>query len=163
MAPTIAAIAIDISFDITEATSAFTRKSDLIVTPAIKQLQDRRTTIQITNPNAHSFSINHGTVFAKFKTLTLGRANHVQTMSLEQLTLVSSHLEEANNVINQFIQTPNSPSDKQWYPIPGTCEDPTKLLPVERRISNELVRLRDLERLNRMRRAFLDQFSSKNC
>ena len=100
-------IAIDTSSGITEGTTAFTRKSDLVATPAINQLKDGETTIQVTKPSAHIFTINQGTVVANFNILTNGQSSHVRQMSLQQLTVVSSHPEEANSVINQLFQTPN--------------------------------------------------------
>ena len=60
MVPTIAATDIDISFGITEATPASTRKSDLTLTPAMDQHPHGQTTLQVTNSNAHTFTISHG-------------------------------------------------------------------------------------------------------
>ena len=53
-------------------------------------------------------------------------------MSLDRLTFVSSHPYQADNVINQFFQTPDSPVDKRWYQAPEICEDPTTLNQLER-------------------------------
>ena len=91
MVPNITATEIDNSFKITEATTAFNQQPDFILTPAVNQLQDGRTTSQFTNPNAHMFIISHGGVVANFKKLKPVQASHVQPMSLEQPTLVFSH------------------------------------------------------------------------
>ena len=69
MVPTITKTEIDTSFEINEATLAFTRKSDLNVTPAMKELKDGRTTIQLRNPNAHTLTISHGAIVANVKAL----------------------------------------------------------------------------------------------
>ena len=139
MVTTITATELDTSFGRTEATPAFTRKSNLIMTPAMNELRDGRTTFQITNLNAYTFIISHGAIVDYCKIITPGQANHLRPMSLEQLTLVSSHVEEVNNVIHQLFQTPCSPVDKRWYPTPKTCEDPTKLNPTERRAYHEIL------------------------
>ena len=125
--PTITAAELDTSIGITEATPAFTRQSDLIATQARNELRDGRTTIQVMNPNAHKSTISHGAVLANFKTLTHGQANHVRPMLLEQLTLASSHREDADIAISQLFQTPNSTVNKRLYPTLETREDPTKL------------------------------------
>ena len=142
----------------------FYPNADLIVTPAMNELLDERTTIQVRNPNVHTFTINHGEVVANFQILTLGQASHVWPLPLRQLTLVPSHPVEANNVIKQLFRTPDSPVDRQWYPTPETCEDPTKLNPTEQWIYDENQRLRKLKKHDRalddeQRKAFLDQFN----
>ena len=102
MVPTIAATEIDSYFGITEATPVLSRKSVLIVTPPMDQLQDRRkTTIRVTNLNAHTFKISHGTVVANFKKLTAEQAIPVLLMFLDQLSFASMYRDEANFVINQ--------------------------------------------------------------
>ena len=83
---------------------------------------------------------------------------------IEQLTLVSSYPEEADNVINQLFQTPGTENDRRWYPTPEICDDPSTLNPIERRIYDEILRLRELEKLDPtldddQRRAFLEQFN----
>ena len=95
MVPTIAAKDLETSTGSLDATPSFSRKSDLNVTSALSQLQHVRTTTQVTNPNAHTFTISQGTIVADFKILTPGQASQVQPMSLEQLTLISSYPDEA--------------------------------------------------------------------
>ena len=148
MVPTITAAELDTSFVITEVTTASTRKSDFKVTPAMTEFKDGRTTIQVTNPNAHTLTINRWAVVANQKIFTPGQANHQSPMSLEQLNLDSSHPEDANNVNNQLPETAGSPVDKRWHPTPETCEDSTKLNPIERRIYDEFPRLHELEKLD---------------
>ena len=62
--PTIAATELETSTGITESTPSFFQKSDLIVTAALNQLQDGRTTIQVTNFNAHTLNNSQGTLVA---------------------------------------------------------------------------------------------------
>ena len=71
MLPAIAAAATEISFGNTEATPVFSWKSDLVVTPAMNQLEAGRTAMQVSNPNAHTFTINPGAVVVNFKYLNL--------------------------------------------------------------------------------------------
>ena len=122
MVPMIAATEIERSSGIFGATPSFSRKSDLIVTPAPNQLHNGRATIQVTNPNAHTFTLSQGTLVANFRILTPGEASHVHPMSLQELTLVSSYPDEATNVINQLFQPPKAPTtDRKRYPTSETC------------------------------------------
>ena len=54
--------------------------------------------------------------------------------------------------------------DKRWYQTPETCEDPSRLNHIEKRIYDEILKLRELEQLDPtvnvdQRRAFLEQLS----
>ena len=85
-------------------------------------------------------------------------------MTNEQLTLISKFPDEANNMINQLFQEPDANKDKRWYPTPDTCDDPDKLNKIERRIYDEIIQLREAEKLDPtrdddQRRAFLKNFS----
>ena len=100
MVQTIDAIKIEGSSGITEAIGSFSQKFDLIVTAAPNQLADGGTTIQKTNPDAHTFAISQKIIVANLEIVTPGQTTYVPTMSLEQLTLVSCYLDEATNVIN---------------------------------------------------------------
>ena len=165
---TIAATELETSTGITESTLSFSRKFNLMVTPALSQLQDGRTTIQVTKPNAHTFTIRQGTIVADFKIFTPKQASHARPMSLEQLAFVSSYPDEATNVINQLFQSREAPTtDKRWYPTHETCEDPADLNNIKRRIYDETLKLLELENLeptvdDDQRKAFLDQFSREN-
>ena len=140
MAPTSATTEVATSFRITEATPAFTRKSDLIVTPALNQLRYGQTTIKITHSNAHTLNISHGKALAKVMKLTPWQVGHVQPISLEQLTSVSSNQSEANHVINELFQTPVLPVEKRWHPL--------TLNPIERRNYDEIQQPSELEKLD---------------
>ena len=143
MVPTIAATELETSTGITETTPPFSQNSALYVTPAVNQLQDGRSTIQNTKPNAHTFTINQQIIVADLKTFTARQASHVHPMSLEQLTLVSSYPDEATTVINQLFQLPEAPTRfKRW------CEEAAHLNHIERLIYNEILKLRKLKKLD---------------
>ena len=82
---------------------------------AMNDLRDARTNIEVTHPNADTSTHSQGAVVANFKILTTGQAKNVRPMSLEQLSFVSSHPKEANNVINKLFQTPHSLVYKRWH------------------------------------------------
>ena len=85
-----------------------------------------------------------------------------------QITIAFSYPVETTNVINQLFQSPEAPTtNKRWYPTPETCEDLALLNNIGRRIYDEILKLRELEKLDPkvdddQRRAFLDQFNWEN-
>ena len=59
MVPTIAATELGTSTGNTVATPSFSRKSELVVTPAVSQLEHVDATIQVTKPDAHTLHLHH--------------------------------------------------------------------------------------------------------
>ena len=68
-----------------------TQKFYSIVKPLYNQLQYGHKTIELTNPNANTSTISHGTLSGNFKTLPPGPAKHIHFTSVEQPTFVSSN------------------------------------------------------------------------
>ena len=147
-----------------EAFPAFERKTELLVSPSMSEINDQQTHVQITNYLDHSITILQNTTVAVFRILTPNQAKHVQPMTSEQLTLMTKFPDEATNVINQLFQEPDASKDKRWYPTPETCDDPKKLNKIERRIYDEIIQLREAEKFDPtrdddQRRTFLKNFS----
>ena len=147
-----------------EAFPAFERKTKLLVSPSMSEIKDQQTHVQITNHMDHAVTIPQNSTIAVFRILTPNQARNIQPMTNEQLTLITKFPDEAANVINQLFQDPSATNDKRWYPTPETCDDPDKLNKIERRIYDELIRLREAEKLNptcddEQRQAFLKNFS----
>ena len=134
------------------------------MSPSMSEIKDQQTHVQITNHMDHAITIPQNTTIAVFRILTPNQAKNVQPMTNEQLTLITKFPDEAANVINQLFQDPSATNDKRWYPTPEICDDPDKLNKVERRIYDELIKLREAEKLNptcddEQRQAFLKNFS----
>ena len=147
-----------------EAFPAFERKTELLVSPSMSEIKDQQTHVQITNHMDHAVTIPQNSTIAVFRILTPNRARNIQPMTNEQLTLITKFPDEAANVINKLFQDPSATNDKRWYPTPETCDDPDKLNKIERRIYDELIKLREAEKLNptcddEQRQVFLKNFS----
>ena len=126
-----------------ETLPAFERKTQLLVSPALTQIADTKSHVQITNLTCHTITLNPNTTVTTFKILTLNQAKNLQPMSNEQLTLISKYPDEANNGLNQLFQEPGTETNRRWYPTPETCDDPSKLIRIERRIYEEITKLRE--------------------
>ena len=147
-----------------EAFPAFERKTELLVSPSMSEIKDQQTHVQITNHMDHAVTIPQNSTIAVFRILTPNQARNIQPMTNEQLTLITKFPDEAANVINQLFQDPSATNDKRWYPTPETCDNPDKLNKIERRIYDELIKLREAEKLNptcddEQRQAFPKNFS----
>ena len=133
---------------IIEGLPAFERRSHLLVSPALSETWEGRTHVQITNPLHYQITIKVGTAVASFKIMTIKQANNLQPMTNHQLNLITQYPDEATAVLNHIFQDPNEKTDRRWYPTPETCDDPSKLNKIERRICDEIVKLRAEDKLD---------------
>ena len=69
------------------------------------------------------------------------------TGTVEGTPAFTDHPDDAAAVINQLFVNPEMKSTK-WYPTPETCSEPDKLNKIERRIFDEILALRELEKLD---------------
>ena len=123
--------------------------------------------VQLTNLTSHTITLNPNTTVASFRIMTPNQAKNLQPMSNEQLTLITKYPDEANNVLNQLFQEPGTETNRRWYRTPETCDDPSKLNRTERRIYDEITKLREEEKLDptaddQQRKKFLAKFQWEN-
>ena len=128
-----------------EAFPAFERKTELLVSPSMR---DQYSHVQITNHLDHAMTIPQDTTIAVFKILAPNKARNVQSMTKEQLTLISEFPDKADKLINQLFQDPEAFTDKRWYPTPETRDNADKLNKIERRIYDKIVQLRNAGKLD---------------
>ena len=150
-----------------ETFPAFERKTQLLVSPALTQITEMKSHVQITNLTCHTITLNPNTTVATFRIMTPNQAKNLQPMSNEQLTLITKYPDEADNVLNQLFQEPGTETNRRWYPTPETCDDPSKLNRIERRIYDEITKLREEEKLDptaddKQRKEFLANFKWEN-
>ena len=150
-----------------EAFPSFERKTQLLVSPALAQFTEMKSHVQITNSTSHTITVSPKTTVTTFMIMTPNQAKNLQPMSNEQLTLITKYPDEANNVLNQLFQEPGTNTNIQWYPTPETCDAPLKLNYIEKRIYDEITKLREEEKLDptaddEQRKAFLANFRWQN-
>ena len=114
----------------------------------MSEIREQQSHVQVINHLDHVITIPQNTTIAVFKILTPNQARNIQTMTKEQLTLISKFPDEAENVINQLFRDPEATTEKRWYRTPETCENPDKLNKIERRIYDEIIQLREAEKLD---------------
>ena len=117
------------------------------VSPALVDLDEGKTTIQVTNPNNHTFTLEVDTTLAHFRIPTPHQAANITPMPVEHLNLITKNPDEAEAVINQMFMNPDMKATK-WYPTPETCSEPDNFNAIERRIYDEILTLWELEKLD---------------
>ena len=147
----------------TEAFPAFECSTQLLVSPAVTEIKNRQSHFQVTNTFEHIITLQPGTTVAMFKLLTPNQARNAQPMTTEQPSLITKYPEEADQIINRQFQDPEIKSSRQWNSTPETCDVPSTLNKIERRIYDEIVKLRQEEKLDltqddELRRQFLANF-----
>ena len=127
---------------------AFERRSHLLVSPALSKTQECRTHVQVTNPLDYQITINVGTAIASFKIMTPKQAKNIQTMTSHQLNPISQYPDDAQTVLNQTFPDPTAKSDRRLYPTPEQCDVPSKLNKIEKRIYDEIIKLKTEDKLD---------------
>ena len=130
-----------------QGSPSFMRRTCLLVSPALVDLDEGKTTIQVTNPDNHTFTLDADTTLAHFRIPTPHQAANITSMPVEHLNLITKYPDEAEAVINQLFVNPDMKPTK-WYPTPETCSEPDKLNAIERRIYDEILALRELEKFD---------------
>ena len=97
-----------------EGTPAFMRKTCLLVSPAVVDLDGGKTMIQVTNPNEQVYKFEANTNLANFRIPTPHQAANITPMPVEHLRLLTDHPDDAAAVINQLFVNPEMKSTK-WY------------------------------------------------
>ena len=95
-----------------EGTPAFMRKTCLLVSPEVVDLDDGKTMIQVTNPNEHVYTLEANTNLANFRIPTPHQAANITRMPVEHLKLITDHPDDAAAVINQLFVNPEMKSTK---------------------------------------------------
>ena len=97
-----------------EGSPAFMRKTCLLVLPALVDLDEDKTTIQVTNPNNHTFTLDANTTLAHFRIQTPHQAANITSL-LVDLNLITKYTDNEEAVINQLFVNPDMKATN-WYP-----------------------------------------------
>ena len=121
---------------------------------------------QVINFSDMPYTLPVDTHMADFRVLTPEQIKHIKPVDPSTLTfMMHQHTENTDLYLNQLLKT-NQSSDEQetyWFPTPEQPGDPETYTPIQKRIYDELMELKQLEQLNpnenaKARKQFLDQF-----
>ena len=79
--------------------------------------------------------------------MTLEQAANTKPVPQAHVLLLKNHPGECEHILDQLFHEQTENYGKRWYPALETCDDPTELNKIGRRIYDEIIILRDKEQL----------------
>ena len=161
---------------IVEPKLSFEEKTGLCITSSLSRTDSQGNLYQSAlNLQTNDITIPRNSDVAYFKILSPQQAETLTPIDPQLLTLAKfKNPDEFEHEINQLIideefkgyfQPPRTKPDykKFWFPTPETCKTPTALKGVEKRIYNELQKLKELDKIDphindEYRNQFLQRF-----
>ena len=143
----------------------FESHDSIFITSSLSTVNNNAIGYQIKNFSELPYTIVYDTHLADFKILTPEQIKHIQPVDPAMLSFMIQHEETTEIYINELLKVPsqNPEQESYWFPTPEEPGDPTTYTPIQQRIYNELLELKELEQLNpqddaKSRKAFLSNF-----
>ena len=138
----------------------------IFITSSLSTVNNNAVGYQVINFSDMPYTLPVETHMADFRVLTPEQIKHIKPVDSSTLTfMMHQHIENTDLYLNQLMKT-NHSSDEQetyWFPTPEQPGDPKTYTPIQKRIYDELLELKQLEQLNpndnaQSRKQFLDHF-----
>ena len=143
----------------------FEKHDSIFITASLSTVNNNAIGYQIINFSELPYTITIDTHLADFKIFTPEQIKHIQPVDPAMLSFMIQHEETTDVYINELLKVPqpNPEQESYWFPIPEDPGDPASYTPIQQRIYNELLELKELEKLNphdneSSRKAFLSNF-----
>ena len=144
----------------------FENHDSIFITASLSTVNNNAIGYQIINFSELPYTITIDTHLADFKILTPEQIKHIQPVDPAMLSFMIQHEETTDVYINELLKIPqpNPEQESYWFPTPEEDPgDPASYTPIKQRIYNELLELKELEKLNphdneSSRKAFLSNF-----
>ena len=128
----------------------FENHDSIFITASLSTVNNNAIGYQIINFSELPYTITLDTHLADFKILTPEQIKHVQPVDPALLSFMIQHEETTEVYINELLKVPqpNPEQETYWFPTPEEPGDPTTYTPIQQRIYNELLELKQLKKLN---------------
>ena len=128
----------------------FENHDSIFITSSLSTVNNNAIGYQIINFSELPYTITNDTQLADFKILTPEPIKHIQPVDPATLSFMIQHEETTEIYINELLKVPPQNTDQEpyWFPTPEEPGDPTTYTPIQQRIYNELLELKELEKLN---------------
>ena len=143
----------------------FENHDSIFITSSLSTVNNNAIGYQIINFSELPYTITFDTHLADFKILTPEQIKHIQPVDPAVLSFMIQQEETTEVYINELLKVPqpNSEQESYWFPTPEDPGDPATYTPIQQRIYNELLELKELEKLNphdneTSRKTFLSNF-----
>ena len=151
---------------IIEPFDKFENQTGLCVTSALITIKAKEdVSLAILNVLPHKVTVQKNSIIARITILTPKKAEYLQPIKPQLLT---TYFNENISALIQDSAIKVSPSpDEFWFPTPENCSNPEKLTGIDKRIHDEITKLKNVEKLNPISNALdkqksLAQFPWKN-
>ena len=143
----------------------FENHDSIFLTASLSTVNNNGIGYQIINFSELPYTITLDTHLADFKILTPEQIKHIQPVDPAVLSFMIQQEETTEVYINELLKVPqpNSEQESYWFPTPEDPGGPATYTPIQQRIYNELLELKELEKLNphdneTSRKTFLSNF-----
>ena len=123
----------------------------IFITSSLCTVNNNAVGYQVINFSDMPYTLPIDTHMADFQVLTPEQIKHIKPVDPSTLTfMMHQHMENTDLYLNQLMK-PNQSSDEQetyWFPTPEEPGDPDTYTPIQQRIYDELLELKQLEQLN---------------
>ena len=128
----------------------FENHDSIFITSSLSTVNNNAIGYQIINFSELPYTITNDIHSADFKILTPEQKKHIQPVDPAMLSFMIQHEETTEVYINELLKVPqqNPEQETYWFPTPEESGDPTTYTPIQQRIYNELLELKELEKLN---------------
>ena len=128
----------------------FENHDSIFITASLSTVNNNAIGYQVIIFSELPYTITLDTHLADFKILTPEQIKQIQSVDPAFLSFMIQHEETTEVYINELLNVPqqNSEQETYWFPTPEEPGDPTTNTPIQQRIYNELLELKELEKMN---------------
>ena len=143
----------------------FENHDSIFITASLSTVNNNAIGYQIINFSVLPYTITIDTQLADFQILTPEQIKHIQPVDPALLSFMIQHEETTEVYINELLKVPQQNPEQEiyWFPTREEPGDPTSYTPIQQRVYNEFLELKELKKLNphdieTSRKAFLSNF-----
>ena len=128
----------------------FENHDSIFITASLSTVNNNAIGYQIVNFSELPYTITLDTHLADFKILTPEQIIHIQPVDPALVSFMIQHEETTEVYINELLKVPQPIPEQEtyWFPTPEEPGDHTTYTPIQQRIYDELLELKELEKLN---------------
>ena len=123
----------------------------IFITSSLCTVNNNAVGYQVINFSDTPYTLPIDTHMADFRVLTPEQIKHIKPVDPSTLTfMMHQHMENTDLYLNQLMKTNQSSDEPEsyWFPTPEEPGDPDTYTPIQQRIYDELLELKQLEQLN---------------
>ena len=128
----------------------FEHHDSIFIKSSLSTVNNNAIGYQIINFSEIQYTITCDTHIADFKILTPEQIKHIQPVDPATLSFMIQHEDTTEIYRYELLKVPfqNPEQESYWFPTPDDPGDPTTYIPIQQRIYTELLKLKQLEKLN---------------